>query len=363
MTQTPPFRVAHVASVASAFPDTLLDRETAAEMIGRLFPRESPSFIHGLVERGGVETRRIVPTIDELLAPSTFTERNERFGKAAVELSARACRAALERASMGANEIDVIIDVSCTGIAIPAVDVALAPLLGLRPDVTRIPVTESGCAAGALGLAVAQRFARTGQRVLVLAVELCSLSYVHEDGSRANLIASVLFGDGAAAAVVVPDGRGPSIIACGSHLIADTSGIMGFHVGTPGLQIFLDRELPSVLLEELPRAQRAFLARHGRTVDDIALHLIHPGGRRVIDAYREMHGLDEHAMRFTREALRRYGNLSSASVLTVLELALAENSAELREAPNSREDPGRHAFLMGVGPGLSLEMLLLNFEG
>src|SRR4029079_6104932 len=136
-------------------------------------------------------------------------------------LSARACRTALDRASMRANEIDVIVDVSCTGIAIPAVDVALAPLLGLRPDVTRIPVTESGCAAGALGLAIAQRFARTGQRVLVLAVALCSLSHVHEDSSRANLIASVLFGDGAAAAVVVPEGRGPSITACGSHLIPD----------------------------------------------------------------------------------------------------------------------------------------------
>jgi alkylresorcinol/alkylpyrone synthase len=127
---------------------------------------------------------------------------------------------------------------------------------------------------------------------------------------------------------------------------------MGFHVGTPGLQIYLDRELPSVLLEELPRAQREFLARHGRTIDDIALHLIHPGGRRVIEAYRDMHDLDEHAMRFTREALRRYGNLSSASVLTVLELALAEDPPEAR---------GKDAFLMGVGPGLSLEMLLLRF--
>jgi alkylresorcinol/alkylpyrone synthase len=341
-----------ITAVASAFPDTLLDRETAADMIGRLFPEEDTGLVHSLVERCGVETRRIVPTMAELLEPSSFTDRNARYGRAAVELSVRACEGALQRAGVRANEIDVIVDVSCTGVVIPAVDVALAPLLGLRSDVTRIPVTESGCAAGALGLAIAQRFARTGQRVLVLAVELCSLSFVREDRSRANLIASVLFGDGAAAAVVVPDGDGPSIVACGSHLIPDTSAIMGFFVGSHGLQIFLDRELPSVLLEGLPDAQRTFLAHHGRTVDDIALHLIHPGGRRVIEAYRDMHALDESAMRFTREALRRYGNLSSASVLTVLELALAEKPAEAR---------GKDAFLMGVGPGLSLEMLLLHF--
>jgi alkylresorcinol/alkylpyrone synthase len=128
---------------------------------------------------------------------------------------------------------------------------------------------------------------------------------------------------------------------------------MGFFVGSHGLQIFLDRELPSVLLQALPDAQRAFLEKHGRTIDDIALHLIHPGGRRVIEAYRDIHALDERALRFSRESLRRYGNLSSASVLTVLELAMAEDPPAAR---------GKDAYLMGVGPGLSLEMLLLRFD-
>jgi len=342
-----------IAAVASAFPSTCIDREVGAAMIERLFPDEDPELVRNLVEKSGVETRFIVPTVTELLAPSSFTERNAQYGDEAVKLGASAATRALERAGLSARDVDAVVDVSCTGIAIPALDVALSPVLGLRDDVLRVPVTESGCAAGALGLTLAASLARGGQRVLVVAVELCSLTYVREDRSRANLIASVLFGDGAAAAVVTPNGRGPSIRASGSHLIPGTAGIMGFHVGSHGLQIFLDRELPGVLLGNLPVVQRAFLGRHGRTIDDVALHLIHPGGRRVIEAYRDMHALDERALRFSRESLRRFGNLSSASVLTVLELALAEGPPEAR---------GRDAFLMGVGPGLSIEMLLLRFD-
>lgn len=341
----------HIIAVASAFPDTLVDRETAADTLERLFPEEEPEFVRTLVERCGVETRFIAPTIAEILAPASFTERNAQYCDAALSLSANACRAALARARIAADEIDAIVDVSCTGISIPALDVSLSAELGLRSDVRRIPITESGCAAGALALGLAAALARSGMTVLVVAVELCSLSLVRGDKSRTNLIASVLFGDGAAAAVVAPRGTGPRIAAVGSHLIPDTNDIMGFHVGDHGLRIFLDRELPGVLLENLPAVQRGFLERHGRSVRDIGLHLIHPGGRRVMDAYAHVNGLSEHDMRHSRAALQRYGNLSSASVLTVLEIAVDSGIA-----------PGTEAFLMAVGPGLSVEMLLLAFD-
>ena len=240
-----------------------------------------------------------------------------------------------------------MIDVSCTGISIPAIDVTLAARLGLRPDVRRIPITESGCAAGALAAALA----RTGQRMLVVAVELCSLSLVREDRTRTNLIASVLFGDGVAAAIVEPGGAGPRISAVGSHLIEDSSHIMGFDVGDHGLRIFLDRAPPSVLVESLPPVMEQFLERHGRRRADIGLHLIHPGGRRVLEAYAAINELEADALRFSRDSLRRYGNLSSASVLTVLEIALAECVR-----------PNTTAFMLAVGPSLSLEMLLLEFD-
>jgi alkylresorcinol/alkylpyrone synthase len=344
---------AHISAVATAFPETCVDRETAANTIERLFPEHEPEFIRSLVERSGVESRYIVPTLAEVFTPSTFTERNAQYIEAATALGARACREALDRARTRAVDIDVILDVSCTGIAIPALDVSLVPLLGLRADVRRIPITESGCAAGALALGLAATLAQAGMRVLVIAVELCSLTMVRDDRSRTNLIASVLFGDGAAAAVVLPGGPGPRIAAVGSHLIPETSATMGFHIGDHGLQIVLQRELPSVLIEHLPSAQQTFLRDHGRTAKDIGLHLIHPGGRRVLEAYSTMHALHDEDLRFSRESLRRYGNLSSASVLSVLELALAANVTLPAE---------QDAFLMAIGPGLSLEMMLLRWS-
>lgn len=339
-----------IRSVASAFPETLVDSEVAIDALSRLFPAEDPDFVRALVERSGIETRHIATTIPEVLAPSTFTERNDQYREAALELAVRAGRSALARAGIAALDVDAVIDVSCTGIAIPAVDVGLAGRLGLRADVRRIPITESGCAAGALALGLAASLARTGQCVLVVAVELCSLSLVSGDHSRTNLIASVLFGDGAAAAVIAPHGEGPRVSAIGSHLIPGTSHVMGFEVGEHGLRIFLDRDLPSVLVEALPSARERFLARHGVLLEEVGLHLVHPGGRRVMEAYAASADLAEHDLRHSRESLRRYGNLSSASVLTVLELALAEGVP-----------PGTTAFLLAVGPGLSLEMALLTF--
>lgn len=339
-----------IRAVASAFPDTFVNKEAAVGALTSLFPNEDPEFVRALVEKSGVETRYIAQTLPEVLAPSSFTERNDQYSDAAVDLAERASLLALERAGLVAGDVDVVIDVSCTGVVIPAIDVFLAQRIGLRSDARRVPITESGCAAGALALGLASNLARAGERVLVVAVELCSLSLVRGDHSRTNLIASVLFGDGAAAAVVTPAGAGPRITAIGSHLIPESSHVMGFDVGDHGLRIFLDRELPSVLVESLPDVQARFLRTHGVSIRDIGLHVIHPGGRRVMEAYTAINGLAPEDLRFSRESLRRYGNLSSASVLTVLELALA---AGVR--------PGTKAFLLAVGPGLSLEMALLEF--
>jgi alkylresorcinol/alkylpyrone synthase len=350
LTSTPS---AHIAAVATAMPRNIVGAEEAARAICTLFPDEDPDFVRTLVERSGVEQRHIVPSVAQVLAPSNFTQRNAVYREAALELCQSAARAALDRARLDAKEIDVLIDVSCTGIAIPALDVSLAPRLALRSNVRRIPITESGCAAGGLALGMAAAFARAGQRVLVVAVELCSLTLCRGDLSRTNLVAAVLFGDGAAAAVVVPDGPGPRIEAVGSHLIPGTSEAMGFDVGEHGLRIVLKRELPAVLCQELPSALHSFLAAHGRSLDDIGLHLLHPGGRRILETYAELFGLDEHALRFSRESLRRFGNLSSASILTVFDLAL---SATI-ELPENKE-----ALMVAVGPGLSLELAILRWN-
>lgn len=342
-----------LAGVASVTPGHTVGPEETALAIRRLFPAEDPALIDQLVERSGVQTRHIALPLEEALRPRDFTQRNRIWRETALALSERAARAALVRAGIAPSAIDVVLDVSCTGVAIPALDVALVPRLGLRHDVLRLPITESGCAAGALALGVARSFAERGARVLVIACELCSLTFVGEDVSRTNLVASVLFGDGAAAAVVAPDGPGPRMLASGSRLLPDTEGLMGFDVGTHGLRIVLQRELPAVLASELRASVEGFLAAKGRSLADVALHLVHPGGRRILDAYTEIFGLDDEALAISRESLRRYGNLSSASVPTLLEIAIERDV---------RTPAGKVALVTGVGPGLSLELSLWSFD-
>jgi alkylresorcinol/alkylpyrone synthase len=342
---------AHLAGVASAFPANVVDQEVTIRGLCRLFPDESPAFIRGLVSRSGVETRHITPTVPEVLAPTDFTQRNRRYVSEGHALAASAIRKVLEGTRTDPERVDVLIDVSCTGLTIPALDVRLAQELGLRPDVRRIPITEAGCAAGALALGLAGSLCTAGAVVLVVAVELCALTLCAGDVSRTNLVSAALFGDGAAAALLVPGGSGPRVSATGSYLIPDSSAAMGFDVGSHGLRILLQKELPDLVQRDLGAVIARFLSSHGRAAADIGLYLLHPGGRRILEAYRDVLGLGEDALAFSRESLRRYGNLSSVSILTVLELALAAGFP----LPQ-----GKDALVLGVGPGLSLELALLS---
>ena len=340
-----------IAAVGTAFPPNVVDREAAIGALCTLFPDEDAAKVRTLVENSGVESRAIVPTLDDVFARSTFTRRNAAYHDAAAELAARACRAAIDGAGVGPGDVDVLIDVSCTGIAIPALDASIAPRLGLRADVRRLPITEAGCSGGALALSVAAGLARAGERVLVVAVELCSLSLVGEDASRTNLVASLLFGDGAAAALVVPGGDGPRVEATRSHLLPETREVMGFDVGTHGLRIVLDRGLPAIVAEALPEVIEDFLDDQGRSIGDLALHLVHPGGRRILDAYERRFQLAPEDLRFSRRVLAEHGNLSSASILAVLGLALGERHARPAEG-----------LLVAIGPGLTFELALLRWD-
>lgn len=343
-----------LTAVATAFPALRVDRERAYEEMLALFPGQDPRFIASLLERSGVGSRHVAPSLEFLRANEGFSARNASWRTHALELSERAIAAALERTSLSASDIDCIVDVSCTGIAIPAIDVELVPRLGLRSDVRRLPITESGCAAGGLALGLAHSLARGGERVLVLAVEICSLTLPSGERSRTDVVAAALFADGAAAAVVEPSGNGasPRILGAGSFLVPDTLRTMGFDVGTHGLRIVLERDLPDLLAVALPGAVDAFLARHGKTRTDLGLHLLHPGGRRVLEVWESAFGLAPGGLVHSRESLARYGNLSSASILTVIELA---------QASRARVAPGKLALAASVGPGLSLEFLLLEW--
>jgi len=327
-------------------------QDDAIGALVELFPHEDPRAIESMVRRSGIDQRFIVTDLAAMFEQPDFTRRNDIYREAAVDLAERAATEALERAGVAAADIDVVIDVSCTGISLPAVDVMLSPRIGLRSDVMRIPIAEAGCAAGALGLNLASRLAANGQNVLLVAVELCSLTFVGEDLSRTNLVASVIFGDGAGAAIVTPDGAGPRFRASHSHLIENTAELMGFDIGTQGLRIVLDKELPALMGAHLPDVIRAFLSMHELTPHDLGLHLVHPGGRSILDTYQTRFELDPNELRFSRAVLASVGNLSSAAILAVLQRALGE------ERPS---DAKRDALVVAIGPGLSFELSLLEF--
>jgi alkylresorcinol/alkylpyrone synthase len=344
---------AHLAGIASAFPPHVVDQEITIHGLCQLFPGESPAFIRGLVSRSGVATRHITPSVREVLAPSDFTERNQRYAREAHALTLCATRKLLAETRTDPERIDVLIDVSCTGLTIPALDVALAQALGLRPDVRRIPITEAGCAAGALALGLGASLCAGGAVVLIAAVELCALTLCPGDHSRTNLVSAALFGDGAAAALLVPGGSGPRVRASGSYLIPGSREAMGFDVGAHGLRILLQKELPELVQRDLGAVIERFLDHNGTSREGVGLYLLHPGGRRILDAYRDVLGLQETELAFSRESLRRYGNLSSVSILTVLELAFGAGFPLPR---------GKEALVLGIGPGLSLELALLAHE-
>ena len=245
-----------------------------------------------------------------------------------------------------------------TGVAVPSIDARIAARIGLRPDVKRVPLFGLGCLAGAAGIARVHDFLRgaPGAVAVLVAVELCSLTVQRGDPSAANMVASGLFGDGAAAVVAVGADHplasaGPRVVDSVSHLYPDTERAMGWDVGSTGLKIVLGVEVPELVVKYLADDVAALLAPYGLFVDDIARWVCHPGGPKVIEAIESTLGLTHHDLAVTWNSLERIGNLSSASVLHVLQ-------DTLRERPGQ---PGDWGILMAMGPGFCAELVLLRW--
>ncbi len=293
-----------------------------------------------------------------------FGAANDVFIDVGTALGARAVGEALAAAGLVPADVDMIMSVSVTGMAAPSLDARLVPRLGLRPDVKRVPVFGLGCVAGAAGVARLHDYlvGHPDEVAVLLSVELCSLTLQRDDTSMANLVASGLFGDGAAAVVMVGErramamgldaaGHRPTVLDSRSRFYPDTERVMGWDIGGSGLRIVLDATVPDVVEKYLRDDVDAFLADHRLTVADVDTWVAHPGGPKVLQAMTRALDLGDDALAVTWQSLAEVGNLSSSSVLHVLERTLASGT----------QTPGMPGMMMAMGPGFCAELVLVRW--
>ena len=312
-----------------------------------------------LFDHAGVERRYSVEPLEVLGRPRALGATQDAYRAHAVALGAEVAREALRRAELGADEIDLCITVSCTGLMIPSLEAFLADKLGFRRDVRRLPITALGCAGGAAAIGHARDFlvGFPEARVLVVAVELPSLNLQPADVSVANLVSSALFGDGAAAAVLAGGGGGRRfggvrVLERLSHVFPRSAYALGFDLRDDGFHSVLSKDVPALLKTEIARLVGTLAARRGLTRDELTCFVLHPGGRKILACAEEELGLAREDIRPSWDVLRDYGNQSSASVLFVL-----------HEWMTRRRPPaGAHGVLAAFGPGLGTELALLEWS-
>ena len=358
MTQNP-----RLIALATAVPPYVILQEDVKRLAGRLFSAAigPGSRLLDVFENAHIEKRHLCVPLEWLNEPHPFGECNDLYIKNASLLGGEVARGALERAGLVARDIDHIVFVSSTGLATPSMDAILCNQLGCRVDIRRTPIWGLGCAGGAVGLARARDFALAdpSARVLLIALELCSLTFQPQDVSKRNLIAASIFADGAAAAVVVgsevarredASHRDLELVASQSILWKDTLDVMGWTVDGDGLHVVFSRDIPAIVREHVRPSLSAFLDRCGLAMDDVEHMVTHPGGVKVLGAYAESLGLAPERLRHARDVLREYGNMSSPSCLFVLERYRAARAI----------GAGEHAVVSALGPGFSAEYVLMR---
>ena len=347
-----------IAAVGKALPPHYYDQDVLLEALKRrwslrYFNPERLDRLHKNVLVGG---RHLALPIEEYDALTTWGKANDAWIRVAQEVGAAAVLDALGRAELSTADVDALISVTVTGVATPSLDARLMNRLALPPGVKRMPIFGLGCVAGAAGISRAADYVRAypDQVAVLLSVELCSLTLQKADLSIPNLIASGLFGDGAAAVLVVGDGRpalGPEIVASRSVFYRDSERVMGWDISEEGFRIVLSADVPQVVRDHLRADVDAFLAEQGLSRADIASWVCHPGGPKVLEAMEEALELPPEALAVTWKSLREVGNLSSTSVLLVLEETLAAH----------RPPAGSWGMLLAMGPGFCSELVLLRW--
>ncbi len=358
--------MSRIVAVAPALPINVHPQAEITAMLGPLLAPDPArrTLLEKVHASSGVQTRHLALPLGEYSGLTSFGQANDQFISLGTDLAARAVKDALEVSGLRPSDVDYLLFTTVTGVSAPSIDSLLVERLGLRPDVRRMPSFGLGCAGGAAGLARVHDYLVGHPRdvAVLVCLELCSLTLQRGDDSTANLISSAIFGDGAAAAVLVgaehPAAQdrsyaGPAVVDSRSRVFPGTEDALGWQVSEDGFRIVLSAGLPDVLQAHLAEEVAALLAPHGLTRHDVGTWVVHAGGPKVLDAVAAALELPAGVLAASHASLAAVGNLSSASVLHVLHTALG------RAVPA----PGTAGVLMAFGPGVGCELVLLRWPG
>ncbi|MCT7377062.1 type III polyketide synthase [Chelativorans salis] len=342
---------AKLLSLATAVPPYVLPQDEVAEKACGVFAHRLPEFerLAQVFETAGIERRYGVRPIGWYLQQRGWPERTAAYTDGAVDLFVEAAGAALTSAGLKGEDIDVVVTVSSTGISTPSLEARVAETIRFRPDLKRVPVFGLGCAGGVTGLAIASRLATSlpGSTVLLVVVEICTLAFRLDKLTKANLVATALFGDGAAACILKAGHEGfAEVTGTGEYMWPDTLDIMGWKVDVEGFGVIFDRAIPPFAEENLGAAFAAILETAGIERQQIDRILCHPGGAKVIAAVEHALAMPEGTLDHERRILREFGNMSAPTALFVLARALEAGLPQ-------------HTALLALGPGFTASCIFL----
>jgi predicted naringenin-chalcone synthase len=307
-----------------------------------------------IFEGAAVDKRYGIMDIGDVFKQTSFEEKNAIYTREIKKLGIAVLTKALAQASWEPGSVDYIITVSCTGVMIPSLDAYLVDALGLRHDIIRLPVTEMGCAAGVSGLIYAHNFLKSnpGKRIALVAVESPTATFQHTDYSMANMVSAAIFGDGAACVLLSSeeDAAGPRIVGEGMYHFPNATHLMGFELTNEGLRMILDPSVPETISAHFEAILFPFLEKHGSCIERVRHLIFHPGGRKIVQAVENRFRPLGKNIKDTRETLRLYGNMSSVTVLYVLERFL-----------DKRIGRGEQGLMLSFGPGFSAQRILLEW--
>lgn len=307
-----------------------------------------------LFETAGVDRRYSIMDAEEVFLNTSFQEKNDIYSREVIKLGEQSLLKALEKAKLQPQDIDFIITVSCTGIMIPSLDAYLINRLKMRQDIIRLPVTEMGCAAGVSGIIYAKNFlkANPNKRAAVIAVESPTATFQLDDYSMANIVSAAIFGDGSASVILssYEEEQGPEIIDEAMYHFYDSEQMMGFKLANTGLEMILDVSVPETISNHFPNIVYPFLERNQLSIDNVNHLIFHPGGKKIVQTVEDLFGALGKNIEDTKEVLKLYGNMSSVTVLYVLERFM-----------NQQLPSGDIGLMLSFGPGFSAQRILLKW--